>query len=163
MSRQIRRPITVLLVSMLLVALAAGAALAANVNGTANPDRITSPYKQTPSSPAITLTGSDVIRALGGNDVVDANLGNDKIYGGEGDDTLIGAGQTDTVKGQNGDDTILLALRDTPNSLDKGFGGAGDDVFKAEDGNKDYIDCGTGDDTVESFDDGLDVVKANCE
>jgi Ca2+-binding RTX toxin-like protein len=157
-SRQTRRPITVLLVSMLLVALAAGAALAANVNGTANADTIgPGPYKGT------TLTGSDVIRALGGNDRVDANRGNDTIYGGEGDDTLLGTEDNDNVKGQNGDDTIDLAVDDTPNSLDKGYGAAGDDVFTAEDGNKDLINCGTGDDTVESFDDGLDVVNANCE
>jgi Ca2+-binding RTX toxin-like protein len=159
-SRQIRRPITVLLVSMLLVALAAGAALAANVNGTAGADIIGPlPYKGT------SLSGDDVIRALAGNDRVSGSTGNDKIYGGEGDDPdLRGSVGNDTVKGQNGDDTIDLALADTtPNSVDKGFGGAGDDVFKAEDGNKDYIDCGTGDDTVENFDDGLDVVKANCE
>jgi hypothetical protein len=158
-SRQIRRPITVLLVSMLLVALAAGAALAANVTGTAGNDTIgPGPYKGT------SLTGDDVIRALGGNDRVSGYRGNDKIYGGEGDDVdLRGSGENDTVKGENGDDTIDLAAFDTANSVDRGFGGAGDDVFKAEDGNKDYIDCGTGDDTVENFDDGLDVVKANCE
>jgi Ca2+-binding RTX toxin-like protein len=157
-SRQIRRPITVVLVSMLLVALAAGAALAANINGTAGVNLIgPGPYMGT------SLTGNDVIRALGANDRVNANTGNDKIYGGEGDDILVGHGLTDSVKGQNGDDTIYLARSDTPNSLDKGFGGAGDDVFTAEDGNKDFINCGTGDDTVENFDDGLDVVNADCE
>jgi Ca2+-binding RTX toxin-like protein len=158
-SRQIRRPITVLLVSMLLVALAAGAALAANVNGTAAND-IIGPGKYKGTS----LAGNDVIRALGGDDRVSGFTGDDKIYGGEGDDLdLRGSGQNDTVKGQNGDDTIDLARFDTANSVDKGFGGAGDDVLKAEDGNKDFIDCGTGDDIVENFDDGLDVVKANCE
>ena len=112
-----RGPIAILLVSMLLVALTAGVALAANINGTANADLIgPAPFNGT------SLTGDDVIRALAGNDRVDAFTGNDKIYGGDGDD-----------------------------------------VFTAEDGNKDLINCGTGDDTVLSFDNGLDVVSATCE
>jgi Ca2+-binding RTX toxin-like protein len=143
---------------MLLVALTAGVALAANINGTANADLIgPAPFNGT------SLTGDDVIRALAGNDRVDAFTGNDKIFGSDGDDELLGAEGNDNVKGETGDDTIDLAVFDTPNALDKGYGGDGDDVFTAEDGNKDLINCGLGDDTVLSFDNGLDVVSASCE
>ena len=153
-----RGPIAILLVSMLLVALTAGAALAANISGTAGVDLIgAGPYKGT------SLSGDDEIRALAGNDRVDAFTGNDKIFGGDGDDELLGAEGNDNVKGENGDDTIDLAVFDTPNALDKGYGGDGDDVFTAEDGNKDLINCGLGDDTVLSFDKGLDVISASCE
>jgi Ca2+-binding RTX toxin-like protein len=153
-----RRAIAILLVSMLLVALTAGAALAANINGTAATDLIgPAPYKGT------SLTGNDVVRSLGGNDRVDPYLGNDTVYGGEGDDEVLGAEGNDNIKGENGDDTIDLAVFDSPNAQDKGYGGAGDDVFSAEDGNKDLLNCGTGDDTVLSSDAGLDVVSNTCE
>ena len=143
---------------MLLVALTAGVALAANINGTANADLIgAGPYKGT------SLSGDDVIRALAGNDRVDAFTGNDTIFGSDGDDELLGAEGNDNVKGETGDDTIDLAVFDSPKALDKGYGGDGDDVFTAEDGNKDLINCGLGDDTVLSFDNGLDVVSASCE
>jgi Ca2+-binding RTX toxin-like protein len=153
-----RGPIAILLVSMLLVALTAEAALAANITGTTATDLIgPGPYQGT------RLTGDDVVRALAGNDRVDSYLGNDTIYGGEGDDELLGAEGNDNVKGENGDDTIDLAVFDTPNAQDKGYGGAGDDVFTAADGNKDIINCGRGDDTVLNFDDGLDTVSTRCE
>ncbi len=46
MQKQIRRPIAVFVASALLVALAAGAALAANINGTPGDDLIgAGPYK----------------------------------------------------------------------------------------------------------------------
>ncbi|WP_207956731.1 calcium-binding protein [Rubrobacter tropicus] len=158
MGVETRRAVAVLLVSMLLVALAAGAALAANINGTANADLIgPGPYN------GVSLTANDVIRALGGDDRVDPYLGNDTVFGGEGNDTLLGAEGNDNVKGENGDDTIDLAAFDTQGSVDRGFGGGGDEVFLAEDGNKDFINCGPGDDIVESFDNGLDVVHATCE
>ncbi len=159
--RKKMRPIAVVVVSMLLVALAAGTALAQNpitcqpgtpCNGTAGDDAIFGSEQ------------ADTIRALGGNDRVDGFLGNDKIFGSTGDDTLIGAEDSDNVKGELGDDTIDLAAFDTPGSTDRGTGGDGDDTFLAEDGNKDFLNCGPGDDIVESFDNGLDVVNAtNCE
>ena len=156
--RSKRSPIAVLLVSMLLVALTAGAALAANITGTAAADIIgAQPFKGT------ALTGDDVVRALGGNDRVDPYTGNDKVYGGEGNDELLGAEGNDNVKGENGDDSIDLVVYDTPNSVDKGYGAAGDDDFYAEDGNKDFINCGPGDDTIISQDPDLDVVNQDCE
>lgn len=153
-----RGPIAILLASMLLVALTAGAALAANITGTTAADVIgAGPYKGT------SLTGADVIRSLGGDDRVDAYTGNDTIYGSEGNDNLIGAEETDNVKGENGNDIIDLAVYDTPNAVDKGYGGNGDDDFYAEDGNKDFINCGAGDDTIVTQDPDLDVVNQDCE
>jgi Ca2+-binding RTX toxin-like protein len=162
------RPIAVVVASMLLVALTAGTALAANINGTAGDDIIgPAPFNGVP------LTDADTIRALDGNDTVDGFCGNDKVFGGIGDDTLIGAENNDNVKGEAGDDTIDLASFDTPPysppctdtgpTTDRGVGGDGDDIFLAEDGNKDFINCGPGDDVVERFDDGLDVLSTTCE
>jgi hypothetical protein len=41
--------------------------------------------------------------------------------------------------------------------------GAGNDGIDADDGFKDFIDCGTGDSDLVYFDGGLDQVARNCE
>jgi hypothetical protein len=68
------------------------------------------------------------------------------------------------VYGNEGADTI-----DAQTAVDRGgapeqiFGGDGDDTITAADGVLDEIDCGPGlNDTVVSYDTGLDVLK-NCE
>ena len=88
MSRRIRLPFAVLALSMLLVVVAAGAALAAtryctgNGNycfGTANPDTI---YDG---------RGSDIINARAGGDVIRAGhrlYDYDEVYGGRGADRI---------------------------------------------------------------------------
>jgi Ca2+-binding RTX toxin-like protein len=163
--RSKRGPIAVVVVSMLLVALTAGTALGQNpitcqagtpCNGTPGDDEIFGSEQ------------GDTIRALDGNDRVDAYRGNDKVFGGTGDDYLIGAEDNDNVKGEAGDDYIDLAAFDISTTgagttTDRGTGGDGDDTFLAEDGNKDFLNCGTGDDIVESWDQGLDVLSNTCE
>ena len=88
MSRRIRMPFAVLALSMLLVVVAAGAALAAtryctgngnNCFGTANPDTI---YDG---------RGSDIINARAGGDVIRADnhyYEYDEVYGGRGADRI---------------------------------------------------------------------------
>jgi Ca2+-binding RTX toxin-like protein len=155
-SERIRRPVALFVVSVLLVALSAGAALAANVNGTSGNDIIgPDPFN------GVSLQGNDTIRALQGNDTVDGVTGDDDIFGDQGEDNLIGAEHSDTVDGGNGKDIIDLAQFDTDGSHDEGLGGNGDDPVQAKDGNHDVIDCGNGKDTV-FYDQGIDSIT-KCE
>jgi hypothetical protein len=155
-SERIRRPVALFVVSVLVVALSAGAAWAANVNGTSGNDIIgPGPFN------GVSLDKADLIRALQGNDTVDGFTGNDTIEGGEGEDNLIGAKDSDTVDGGNGKDIIDLAQFDTGGSHDEGLGGNSNDTVKAKDGNHDVIDCGNGKDTV-FYDQGIDSIT-KCE
>jgi len=83
MREQIRRPLGIVVVSVLLVALAAGAALAADItctggpcDGTPDPDNIHGSQQV------------DLIRAMGGSDRIDGNPGDDTINGGPDDEIL---------------------------------------------------------------------------
>ena len=182
MRQQIRRPLGIVVVSVLLVALAAGAALAAvvtcvpgattcsgttqddHITGTNGVDRINAGY------------GNDEVYAQGGADYasggpgqdqligdseVDSLAGNDRIYGNSGDDVLTGEARSDYLDGGNHDDTIY-AQGTYLEGKDTVFGGTGDDTIYAHDGIKDTIDCSDGFDEVD-YDSGIDVVAANCE
>ena len=126
---------------MLMVALCAGAAFAALVQGN-NADN--------------TLTGTnqaDTIHAYGGEDVVRALSGRDEIHGGYGADHLYGGRYGDTIYGGKGTDRL--------------YGSYGDDHIVSRDlnssgiGQRDVVDCGAGYDTFAAdFD---DRVFANCE
>jgi Ca2+-binding RTX toxin-like protein len=92
------------------------------------------------------ITGTKVaeeIRGLGGSDEITDGLGGDLVYGGRGADTLIGYG------------------RDT--SVDRFFGGGGNDLVQPGDvpAVKDVVGCGGGTDTV--YPDKADVVGGDCE
>jgi hypothetical protein len=153
------RTVKLILMGALMLALAAGAALAGPpllcpsggglCVGTPQPD---------------TITGSgnvDQIFAVEGNDFVDGWGGNDLIYGNEDADTLRGAEQSDVVHGNTGDDSIEADINDTAGSTDRSFGGAGNDMIHAQDGNVDSIDCGAGL-LDQAFTDPIDTVTG-CE
>jgi Ca2+-binding RTX toxin-like protein len=130
-----------ILMGALMLALAAGAALAA-------PHICPSGGGLCVGTPeADTISGSgnvDQIFALEGDDFVDGFGGNDLIYGNEDADTLRGAEQSDVLRGNTGNDSIDAFSFDTAGSTDQIFGGAGNDKILAEDGNVDSIDCGAG-------------------
>jgi Ca2+-binding RTX toxin-like protein len=170
----ITRPVALFVVSVLLVALAAGAALAAVVQcvpgaatcvGTDQADQITGTF------------GDDQMYAQGGNDDVsggngedsligDGDLasldGNDDIDGGDDEDVLQGFGGSDYLDGSYDRDTIYAQEDSTRKGTDTVKGGSGSDDIYAHDGVVDRIDCGTGIDEV-TYDSGIDVVAANCE
>jgi Ca2+-binding RTX toxin-like protein len=117
MSRRTRMPIAVLVVSMLLVVVAAGTALAATrycaghgdyCYGTANPDTI---YDG---------PGSDTIQARAGGDVIRAGTylyDYDYVYGGRGNDVIrarddFDSGYYDIVNGQRGSDVCYVDYAD---------------------------------------------------
>lgn len=126
---------------MLLVALSAGAAFAALVEGNNNDN---------------TLTGTnraDTIHAYGGEDVVWGLSGRDEIHGGYNADHLYGNRYGDTIFGGKGQDRL--------------YGGYGDDHLVGRDlnssgiGQRDVLDCGPGYDTFAA--DYEDRVLNNCE
>jgi len=113
MSRRTRMPLVVLVVSMLMVVVAAGTALAATrycaghgnyCYGTANRDTI---YDG---------PGSDIIQARAGGDLVRAGYylnDNDNVYGGRGADVIrarddFDPGYSDFVNGQRGYDACYV-------------------------------------------------------
>jgi len=182
MREQIRRPLSIVVVSVLLVALAAGAALAAVVScvpgatscsGTTQDDYITG----TDGVDNINASfGKDEVHAQGGADIarggpgqdylqgdgdLDDLAGNDRIYGNSGDDVLKGESRSDYLNGGDHDDTIY-AQGTYLEGKDTVLGETGDDTIYAHDGIVDNIDCGDGFDEVD-YDSGIDVVAANCE
>jgi hypothetical protein len=92
------------------------------------------------------ITGTknaEEIRGLGGADEITDGLGKDLVYGGKGADNLIGYG---------GD-----------TSVDRFYGGGGNDLVQPGDvpAVKDVVGCGGGTDTV--YADKADVVGGDCE
>ena len=136
-----RRIMTIAATLMVIVALSAGAAFAALVEGNSGDN---------------TLRGTnyaDTVHAYGGEDVVWALSGRDEVHGGYGADTLYGNRYGDTIFGGYGEDHL--------------YGGYGDDHLVSRDlnssgiGQRDVVDCGSGYDTFAA--DFGDRVLANCE
>jgi Ca2+-binding RTX toxin-like protein len=136
-----RRITTMATTLMLLVALSAGAAFAALVQGN-NADN--------------TLAGTnqaDTIHAYGGKDLVWALAGRDEVRGGSNADHLYGNRYGDAIFGGKGQDRL--------------YGGKGDDHLVGRDlnnrgiGQRDVLDCGPGYDTFAA--DYEDRVLDNCE
>jgi Ca2+-binding RTX toxin-like protein len=179
MREQIRRPLGLVVVSVLLVALAAGAALAAVVScvpgattcsGTSQDDYITGTngvdriYADVGNDEVYAESGADLVRGGEGKDYLvgdDEGVGNDRIYGSLGDDVLKGEAGSDYLNGEYQDDTIYAQMTDYE-GIDTIFGETGDDSIYAHDGIVDSIDCGAGFDKVR-YDSGIDVVAVNCE
>jgi Ca2+-binding RTX toxin-like protein len=109
--------------------------------------------------------GSDILNADGGSDrTLD---GDDEVYGGPGVDDLRGLGGSDLLVGGGGKDYIdaredAIAGEDIIAGLDAVKGGPGNDEVYGDDGVKDIIDCGRGQEDFASRDQGIDTVK-NCE
>jgi Ca2+-binding RTX toxin-like protein len=101
-------------------------------------------------------SGPDLLTGEDGANTLSGGAGADHLNGLGGDDTLNGGTGADTLAGGSGDEHIIGG----PNP-DKITGGTGDDTINAQDGAKDTIDCGTGNDRVTV--DAIDVVSSNCE
>jgi Ca2+-binding RTX toxin-like protein len=99
--------------------------------------------------------GNDVIRAGGGNNVIQAQWGNDSIASGAKADYVFAGAGNDVVRSGGGSDTINPGP-----GRDLVFAGTGSDHIIANDGERDVIDCGPGDDSVRA--DSFDVLR-NCE
>jgi Ca2+-binding RTX toxin-like protein len=184
-----KRATIVALVVALVLALSAGAALAADIvcpgfecYGTSHKDTM----HGTINTPNIDFmfgkVDNDTLYGLGGDDrlyadgtLVEASdgsyrhpgiwkhAGDDILYGGPGDDYLFGYNGDDKLKGGPGNDKIsALDSGRSKAGTDHISGFLGNDSITAHDGFADVIDCGPGKDFV-YFDKGLDRVKGNCE
>jgi Ca2+-binding RTX toxin-like protein len=91
--------------------------------------------------------GDDALRGSELDDRLAGFGGEDGIWGLAGDDGLSGGGGVDELYGGPGRDTLL--------------GGAGDDFLTTKDGERDYIDCGPGEDAASV--DMQDLVSCTCE
>jgi Ca2+-binding RTX toxin-like protein len=88
-------------------------------------------------------SNAEEIRGLEGSDEISDGLGADSVYGGIGGDNLMGTA-SDT-------------------SVDRFYGGSGEDIFQPRDvpAVKDMVSCGPDTDTV--YADKADVVGGDCE
>jgi hypothetical protein len=100
-------------------------------------------------------SGADVIRAGDGENVIEAQWGDDDIRSGSGPDLIWGGDGNDTIRSGAGSDSI-----DPGPGRDTVYAGTGADHVIANDGQRDVIDCGPGDDSARV--DRVDVVR-NCE
>lgn len=98
-------------------------------------------------------SGDDVLDAGDRFDVVRGSLGDDTITGGDGPDRLIGGPGNDTI---SGDDTLAGG-----EGRDIIRAGRGDDTVLAQDGRRDWIRCGPGEDSYAA--DAWDLVADDCE
>jgi hypothetical protein len=88
-----------------------------------------------------------------------------RVAGTKRADTLRGTARADVIRGLAGND-LLLGLGgndvlDGGSGRDRIFGGQGNDTIRADDGQRDTVDCGSGRDVVHA--DRFDVVRKNCE
>ena len=100
-------------------------------------------------------SGADTIRAGDGQNAIEAQWGDDDIRAGAGPDFVNAGEGNDTIRTGAGSDRI------TPGpGNDIVYAGRGADHIIANDGDRDVIDCGPGDDRVRA--DKIDVLQ-NCE
>jgi Ca2+-binding RTX toxin-like protein len=135
------RTTTVTLVAAVLLALTAGAALAATI---------------------------DCSTAAGGDERYDCwgTPDDDTLNGKPGPDDMVGYGGNDTLNGFAGDDKINALEPKGSNGVmgkDTVLGGPGNDTIAANDGVKDRIRCGKGSRDIVYFDKGKDSVLSGCE
>ncbi|MEO0772979.1 MAG: calcium-binding protein [Pseudomonadota bacterium] len=111
--------------------------------------------------------GADTLAGGFGDDLLDGGVGDDSLQGGQGGDTLEGGEGDDALHGYHGDD--VMRGGDGEDSL---FGSLGDDILHGlsetgeDDGDKDYLNGGVGDDTITAgandivtAGDGADVIQ----
>ncbi len=169
-----RRPMLLLTVTVLILLLAGGVALAVNRVGTDGPDTLRGTNKD---DNLFGRGGNDNLFGLGGSDNLLGGSGRDNVLGGDelrasgGDKNLLGGSGNDRVAGGRGSDNVVgeegndLLIDGTSRefSRDNLSGGAGDDVIPAI--NKpafgDLVTCGSGFDRVLA--DRKDVVAPDCE
>jgi len=100
-------------------------------------------------------SGADTIRAGDGENVTEAQWGDDDVRAGSGPDLVDAGDGNDMIRTGAGSDRIFPGLgNDTVDA------GRGADYVYANDGQRDVIDCGPGDDRVRA--DKIDVLH-HCE
>jgi Ca2+-binding RTX toxin-like protein len=106
--------------------------------------------------------GDDVMTGAGGQDYVDGGDGDDAVAGGDGEDGVAGGGGSDLVVGGTGSDALFGEYLNGCAASIIGCSD-GDDEIRAQDGGRDAVDCGGGEDAA--YVDPVDVLGdyAWCE
>lgn len=115
-----------------------------------------------------------ILNAIGGDDTVDGRDGNDDLLGGTGRDLVTGdrgyddvwgGDSSDFLRGGKGNDALHAGC---PAGCDQSgedgeimYGDGGDDVIYAQNGKRDYINCGDGFDIA--FVDPIDVLSPTLD
>jgi len=87
--------------------------------------------------------GADTVSGGAGNDNVQGGGGGDQVNGGTGQDTVMGGTGNDVANGGAGNDRVLDAQgKDTLN------GGPSSDLVSSRDGDRDVVNCGSGEDVA---------------
>jgi Ca2+-binding RTX toxin-like protein len=116
---EVKRAATIVAVGVLVLALIAGAALAALRIGNEQPNTLRGTFGDN--------KGQDSLLGLGAGDLLVGRSATDQLSGSLGDDRLEGNDGNDTIDGGRGEDRI--------------FTGSGFDFVYAQDGTRDYIYC----------------------
>jgi hypothetical protein len=118
--------------------------------------------------------GQDTVLGGPGDDYeVEGGPGNDVVRGGEGNDGTGTIGDSDSpsfVRGGSGDNLVhgnegaddINARLSNDGDRERIFGDAGNDEIFADDGERDHINCGRGDNDFVEFDPGVDELNG-CE
>jgi Ca2+-binding RTX toxin-like protein len=131
-----RRALLILASMMLGVTMLGGVALAKSITGTSGSDDLEGTNRV------------DKIRGLEGRDYIAGEGGGDDLYGGRDKDEVRGANGRDYIDGGHGSDHF--------------YGGGKNDWLKAVDGERDRVNCGSGNDD-KTYVDKIDRVNENCE
>ena len=134
-----KRALMIVALGALMLALAAGVALAALRIGNDQPNKLFGTHGDN--------VGQDTLLGFGAGDLLVGRSAADQLAGGSGADRLYGNDGNDTLDGGSGRDKI--------------FTGLGFDFVYAKDGYKDYINCGGHGTYRLVVDKGLDVLD-NC-
>lgn len=101
--------------------------------------------------------GKDVLNGNGGDDELMGGKGGDVLKGGKGSDILFGRSGNDMLKGNTGHDEL-----DGGEGNDTLNGGKGDDLLVGGNGTDRFVfNTDNGDDVIDDFQDGLDMLKFN--
>jgi RTX calcium-binding nonapeptide repeat (4 copies) len=92
-----------------------------------------------------------------GNNTIRTNNRNNKVTTGRGNDTIETGRGTNLVRSGAGEDSIKSKGKDTI------FSGAGNDTINVRNGKTNFVNCGSGRDTVIADPANLDYVAASCE
>ncbi len=112
-----RRATLLTAMAVLILAIGAGIAYAATIQGTSGPDDLVG----TPERDTIYgYKGTDMLEGLAGTDTLQGGAGPDKLYGGAGADVL---------RGRDGDDELFGGV---DGKIDEFFCGAGNDIAHVE-------------------------------
>ncbi len=112
-----RRATLLTAMAVLILAIGAGIAYAATIQGTSGPDHLVG----TPER--------DTIYGYKGTDVLEGLAGTDTLQGGAGPDDIFGGPGADVLRGRDGDDELFGGV---DGKIDEFFCGKGNDIAHVE-------------------------------